>query len=80
MSTTFTKSGRQIEACDFKLTQAKAKRMSIDELRYSIKDTLEAAHAADEFDRLGMPNNSGRYWDEYYTFSDELTKRMKKKG
>jgi len=60
----------------------KLKNKSIEELKAIRKDAHEAALAADEMAKAGLPNNGGYYWDEVHMVSDELRKREKisKKG
>ncbi|CAB4138283.1 hypothetical protein UFOVP329_45 [uncultured Caudovirales phage] len=66
---------RQLETCDFAKTAAKARTMSDEALAYTINDCREAARAAESLDRIGMPNNAGKYWDEFYTFGAEQARR-----
>lgn len=68
---------RQIETVNFAALEARAQKMSDASLAYAAKDAREAALIHDEMDRQGMPNNSGRYWDEVSVFSGELAKRRK---
>lgn len=69
----------QLERCNFAKTEKKAKLLPLVHLDYVIKDCREAAEAAETFDRLGLPNNSGKYWDEYHVFSQERNRRGKVK-
>lgn len=69
---------RQLETCDFAKTTAKARSMDDAALAYTIRDCLEAARAADSLDAMGLPNNSGKYWDEYHTFCQERARRTMK--
>jgi len=68
----------QIETCDFAKTRKAAEAMTDAALAYSIADALESAKIADEFDKIGQPNNSGKYWDEYHTFCQVRTERIRK--
>lgn len=70
----------QQQTCDFAFHGAKAAAMTHAALVYTIKDCLEAALIHDEMDRANIPNNSGRYWDEYFTYSKELHRRTMKGG
>lgn len=67
---------RQLEVCNFAATIAKAKTMDVAALQWTIRDCVQAARAADAMDREGFPNNSGKYWDEYFTYSEELSRRL----
>lgn len=65
----------QQQKCDFSLHERKARGMDIEALKYTIADCVSAARIHDEMDRQGIPNNSGRYWDEYHVYSAELNRR-----
>jgi hypothetical protein len=70
----------QLETCDFAKTAARARKMDEAALAYTIGDCYEAALAADSLDAMGMPNNSGKYWDEYHTYTAERARRIKAAG
>lgn len=65
----------QQEHCDFESTRRHARRLSEIELAWTIRDCQEAARIHDEMDAAGIPNNSGRYWDQCNTYADELERR-----
>jgi hypothetical protein len=56
---------------DFKKWEREAKKLSIDSLRYVIKDCLDAALAMKGWN----PTREGFYIDQASTFSQELKKR-----
>ena len=60
-------------AQDFSKWEREAKKLSIDSLRYVVKDCQEAAQAM----RGWNPEREGFYLDQASTFGQELTKRMK---
>lgn len=65
----------QQENCDFDATRRHARRLSEIELVWTIKDCQDAARIHDQMDAANIPNNSGRYWDQYHTYTDELERR-----
>ena len=60
-------------AHDFAKWQREAKQLSIDSLRYVVKDCQEAARAM----RGWNPEREGYYIDQASTYSQELTRRTK---
>lgn len=71
--------GFQLQSCNFEETEARARKMDDAALEYTIQDCYEAAKCADSIDAMGLPNNSGKYWDEYHTFVRERARRQSKK-
>jgi hypothetical protein len=61
-------------AQDFSKWAREAKKLSIDSLRYVVKDCQEAAQAM----RGWNPEREGYYLDQAHTFGQELTKRTKR--
>jgi hypothetical protein len=59
-------------AADFASWEAKAKTMTIAELRWSAQDARRAAEAM----RGWNPIAEGRYDDEAHTYGDELRRRQ----
>ena len=66
----------QLETCNFAQTEKHAKRLTDDALRWTIRDCKEAAQIHDDMDCQGIPNNSGKYWDQYHTYCRELNRRQ----
>lgn len=60
-------------AQDFAKWEREAKKLSIDSLLYVVNDCKEAAQAMKGWN----PEREGFYIDQAYTFSKELSKRMK---
>ena len=60
-------------ANDFASWEREAKKLSIDSLLYVVNDCKEAAQAMKGWN----PEREGFYIDQAYTFSKELSKRMK---
>lgn len=60
-------------ANDFARWEREAKKLSIDSLLYVVNDCKEAAQAMKGWN----PEREGFYIDQAYTFSKELSKRMK---
>lgn len=56
---------------DFTRWEAKAKKMTIGQLIYAIKDCREAAEAM----KYHNPVKSSKYMDECFTYADERTRR-----
>lgn len=70
----------QIENCDFKMEETRARRMSDDALRYSIADAKEALAIHEQMDREDIPNNAGKYADQIHIYSQILASRERKRN
>lgn len=70
----------QLESCNFAATEVHARRLTDAALAWTIADCLAAAKIHDEMDRQGIPNNFGKYWDQYLTYCQETARRARKAG
>jgi hypothetical protein len=67
-----------MQTIDFDFETKRARRMTVEALRYSIQDAREALAAAEELDRAGYRANPGKYMDQIHVYISELHKREKK--
>jgi len=65
-----------IETINWELETRRAKRMSVDALRWSIKDAREALDCAEQMERAGYANNAGKYADQIHVYNEELNRRL----
>ena len=65
----------QLETCNFAATEKHAKTLDDAGLKWTIDDCKETARIHDDMDRQGIPNNSGKYWDQYFTYCQEAADR-----
>ena len=68
------------ETINWKLEEARAKRYSIPELLYAIRDAKEALECAEGLEKAGMASNAGKYADQISVYSMELKRKKKKLG
>lgn len=65
-----------IESIDWKMEEQRARKMSVEALRWSIRDASEALACAEEMQRMGFPSNAGKYADQIHTYNRELNRRL----
>jgi flagellar biosynthesis chaperone FliJ len=68
------------ENINWKLEEARAKKYSIPELLYAIRDAKEALECAEAMEKRGMISNAGKYADQISVYTMELKRKKKKIG
>jgi hypothetical protein len=65
-----------VEKINWELEAKRARRMSVEALRWSIQDAREALECAEQMEREGYIANSGKYADQIHTYNAELNRRL----
>jgi hypothetical protein len=65
-----------IETVNWELEAKRARRMSVEALRWSIQDARAALDCAEQMERAGYANNAGKYADQIHVYNEELNRRL----
>jgi hypothetical protein len=65
-----------VESINWEFETSRARRMTVESLRWSIQDAREALDCAEEMERAGLANNAGKYADQIHVYNAELNRRL----
>ena len=70
----------EMGSLDFAACEAHAKTLTDEQLIFAGNDARQTAKIWDREEGAHAQRLSGKYWDEFFTYADEMSRRRKNKG